>query len=65
MAVPKGVTASVDGQTVSAKGPKGQLAVTLVDEVGVEPPPRRVQLHQPAEQVLLLGVEEVRTGARQ
>jgi large subunit ribosomal protein L6 len=36
VAVPKGVTASVDGQTVSAKGPKGQLAVTLVDEVGVE-----------------------------
>jgi large subunit ribosomal protein L6 len=35
VAVPKGVTASVDGQTVSAKGPKGQLAVTLVDGVGV------------------------------
>jgi large subunit ribosomal protein L6 len=34
--VPKGVTANVEGQTVSAKGPKGQLAVTLVDEVGVE-----------------------------
>ena len=34
--VPKGVTAKVDGQTVSAKGPKGQLAVTLVDAVGVE-----------------------------
>jgi large subunit ribosomal protein L6 len=36
VAVPKGVTASVNGQTVSAKGPKGQLAVTLTDEVGVE-----------------------------
>jgi large subunit ribosomal protein L6 len=36
VAVPKGVTASVDGQTVSAKGPKGQLAVKLVDEIGVE-----------------------------
>jgi len=34
--VPKGVTASVDGQTVSAKGPKGQLSVVLVDQVGVE-----------------------------
>jgi large subunit ribosomal protein L6 len=33
--VPKGVTANVEGQTVSAKGPKGQLAVTLVDKVGV------------------------------
>ena len=34
--VPKGVTASVDGQTVSANGPKGQLSVVLVDKVGVE-----------------------------
>src|SRR5690606_15167502 len=36
VAVPQGVTANVDGQTVSAKGPKGQLQVVLVDEVGVE-----------------------------
>jgi large subunit ribosomal protein L6 len=34
--VPKGVTANVSGQTVSAKGPKGQLSVVLVDEVGVQ-----------------------------
>jgi len=34
--VPKGVTASVDGQTVTAKGPKGQLAVELVEDVAVE-----------------------------
>ena len=34
--VPKGVTASVEGQTVSAKGPKGQLSVLLVDDVGVQ-----------------------------
>jgi large subunit ribosomal protein L6 len=33
--VPKGVTATVDGQTVTAKGPKGQLAVRLVDDVSV------------------------------
>ena len=33
--VPKGVTATVEGQTVTAKGPKGQLAVALVDEVAV------------------------------
>ncbi len=33
--MPKGVTATVDGQTVTAKGPKGQLAVSLVDEVSV------------------------------
>ena len=35
VAVPKGVTANIDGQTVTAKGPKGQLAVLLVDDVTV------------------------------
>jgi large subunit ribosomal protein L6 len=35
VAVPQGVTATVDGQTVTAKGPKGQLQVALVDEVAV------------------------------
>ena len=34
--VPKGVTANVEGQTVTAKGPKGELAVVLVDQVGAE-----------------------------
>jgi len=31
--VPKGVTASVDGQTVSVKGPKGTLSFVVNDEV--------------------------------
>jgi large subunit ribosomal protein L6 len=31
--VPKGVTASVSGQTVTVKGPKGELKLTLVGEV--------------------------------
>ena len=31
--LPKGVTASVSGKTVSVKGPKGELKVTLVQEV--------------------------------
>jgi len=35
IAVPDGVTANIDGQSVSAKGPKGQLSVDLVDEVSV------------------------------
>jgi large subunit ribosomal protein L6 len=35
VAVPSGVTATIDGQTVTAKGPKGQLEVALVDEVMV------------------------------
>ncbi|MCJ8141454.1 50S ribosomal protein L6 [Ancylobacter sp. A5.8] len=32
--VPAGVTASVDGQTVKVKGPKGALEVTIVEEIG-------------------------------
>jgi large subunit ribosomal protein L6 len=31
--VPGGVTVAVDGQNVSAKGPKGELAIRLVDAV--------------------------------
>ena len=31
--VPKGVTATVTGQVVKVKGPKGELALTLVDQV--------------------------------
>ncbi|SRR5579885_493436 len=33
IALPKGVTASVEGQTVKVKGPKGELKVTLAAEV--------------------------------
>ncbi|MDE2013511.1 MAG: 50S ribosomal protein L6 [Alphaproteobacteria bacterium] len=33
--LPKGVTASVEGRTVKVKGPKGELKVTLVDDVDV------------------------------
>ena len=36
VALPKGVTASVDGQTVKVKGPKGELSVTLVREVSAK-----------------------------
>ena len=36
IAVPKGVTANVDGQTVSAKGPKGELKFVVNDEVLVK-----------------------------
>ncbi|MCB1384783.1 MAG: 50S ribosomal protein L6 [Nitratireductor sp.] len=34
--VPQGVTASVDGQTVTAKGPKGELKFVVNDEVVVK-----------------------------
>ncbi|MBK1625462.1 MULTISPECIES: 50S ribosomal protein L6 [Afifella] len=35
VSIPSGVTASVDGHTVKAKGPKGELSVVLVDDVDV------------------------------
>ncbi len=35
VAVPQGVQADVDGQTVRAKGPKGELVVVLADRVAV------------------------------
>lgn len=34
--LPKGVTAKIDGQTVTVKGPKGELSVTLLDDVTVK-----------------------------
>lgn len=33
--LPSGVTASIDGQTISVKGPKGELAVTVVNECSI------------------------------
>jgi large subunit ribosomal protein L6 len=36
VALPSGVTANIDGQTISVKGPKGELSVTVVDECSVE-----------------------------
>lgn len=34
--VPKGVTVTIDGQKVAVKGPKGELSLTLVDDVTVK-----------------------------
>ncbi|MDQ0301007.1 50S ribosomal protein L6 [Ancylobacter polymorphus] len=34
--IPAGVTASIDGQTVKVKGPKGTLETTVVDEISVK-----------------------------
>ena len=33
VAIPSGVTANIDGKTLSVKGPKGTLAIPLADEV--------------------------------
>ncbi len=36
VSVPGGVTTRIEGQTISVKGPKGELALTLVDDVTIE-----------------------------
>ncbi len=36
VAVPSGITANVEGQTVKVRGPKGALSVVLPDEVAVK-----------------------------
>ena len=36
VAIPSGVTANVEGQTVKMKGPKGELKLVLHDDVGVK-----------------------------
>jgi large subunit ribosomal protein L6 len=36
VSVPTGVTASVEGQRVKMKGPKGELSLVLTDEVGAK-----------------------------
>jgi large subunit ribosomal protein L6 len=36
VAVPSGITANVEGQTVKVKGPKGMLSVVLPDDVAVK-----------------------------
>ncbi len=35
VSVPKGVTASVNGQTVSMKGPKGELSFVAADDIAI------------------------------
>ena len=36
VAVPSGVTVTIDGQAITVKGPKGQLSWTVVDEIEVK-----------------------------
>jgi len=36
VAVPSGVTVTIDGQTVTVKGPKGQLAWTVAEEIEIK-----------------------------
>jgi large subunit ribosomal protein L6 len=36
IAIPSGVTVTLDGQTVSVKGPKGELSWTVIDDIVVD-----------------------------
>jgi large subunit ribosomal protein L6 len=49
VAVPSGVTANVEGQTVKLKGPKGALQVVLHDDVAVKVDGSNVKLDPRAE----------------
>ncbi len=44
--LPEGVTVNVEGQTVKAKGPKGELSVLVHDDVSVKLVDGKVQLEQ-------------------
>ena len=44
VAVPAGVTVTIDGQTVTIKGPKGQLSWTVVEEIEVKQEGAELQL---------------------
>ena len=44
VAIPSGVTVTIDGQTVTVKGPKGQLAWTVAEEIEVKQEGWEIQL---------------------
>ena len=44
VAIPSGVTVTIDGQTVTVKGPKGQLAWTVAEEIEVKQEGGEIQL---------------------
>ncbi len=45
VAIPSGVTVTLDGQTVSVKGPKGQLSWTVADEIEVKQEGAEITFH--------------------
>jgi large subunit ribosomal protein L6 len=44
VALPKGVTATIEGKVVKVKGPKGELKMTLVDEVEAKVGPEGIEV---------------------
>jgi large subunit ribosomal protein L6 len=49
VAIPSGVTVTLDGQTVTVKGPKGQLSWTVADEIEVKQEGSELQLSKRGE----------------
>jgi large subunit ribosomal protein L6 len=49
VAVPSGVTANIEGQTVKVKGPKGALQLVVPDDVGVKLDGGQIKLEPRAE----------------
>jgi large subunit ribosomal protein L6 len=49
IAIPNGVTVTIEGQTVTVKGPKGQLAWTVADEIAVAQEGAELQLTKRAD----------------
>ena len=56
VAIPAGVTASIEGGVISVKGPKGTLSITAADEVTytLEDGKIQVEKHIPAETIAKL-----------
>lgn len=44
IAIPEGVTVEIEGQTVTAAGPKGELAITLRDGFSIEQKEQRIEV---------------------
>ena len=49
VAIPAGVTVTLEGQTVTVKGPKGQLAWTVAEEIEVRQEGQELQLSKRAD----------------
>ena len=49
VAIPQGVTVTLEGQTVTVKGPKGQLAWTVADEIEIRQEGSELQLSKKSE----------------
>ena len=49
IAIPAGVTVTVDGNTVTVKGPKGQLSETVHDDITVKVEDNHIIVERPSD----------------